>query len=313
MFEYTANARTPNSLPPNVLSRQLTFADLFAGIGGFHMALHKVGARCVFASEKDVFARNTYQHNFEKIAPDLFHEGRFAGDISKVDMNEIPAFDILCAGFPCQPFSVSGHRRGFGDPRGNVFSFIKSTIDRVRPQAYILENVPNLIYHDRGRTIDRIRAVLEEELGYSFHLQILRADEFNLPQYRPRTFIVGFRDNNIRFSFPAPVALTKTMSDVFGEICDREVGFTLRVGGRRSPINDRRNWDGYMVGGHERRLTPNEAKVMMGFPEWFEFPVSAQGAMKQLGNAVAVPVAEAVATEVVRCLRGSNKVRRQSD
>lgn len=283
--------------------------DLFAGIGGFHLAFHKAGAKCVFVSEWDQHARKTYEHNFRKIQPELFKEGLFAegkslfaGDITKVDPKDIPDFDVLCGGFPCQPFSQAGFKKGFEDTRGTLFHDIVKIIREKKPAAFFLENVRHLLKHDNGKTFDVIERAITEELGYSFHYKIVKASDYGLPQHRPRLFMVGFRDPNTKFDFPEPVTLQKTMTDIWGEKCNRRIGFTLRVGGRGSGINDRRNWDSYMVNGRVKRLTPVQGKKMMGFPDTYHFPVTESQAMKQLGNAVAVDAIHAVAQQIINSL-----------
>ena len=270
------------------------FIDLFAGIGGFHLAMDFLGGECVFASEIDANARKTYQHNFQIISPELFEEDRFNDDIRNIIPEEIPDFDVLCAGFPCQPFSQAGYKRGFSDnhksERGNLFFNIVDIIEAKRPKAFFLENVRGIVSHDEGKTFNVIRKMLEEELGYSFYYKVVKASEYGLPQLRPRVFIIGFRDEGIMrgFNFPPEIPLKFNMSDVWGGDCSRELGFTIRVGGRGSKITDRRNWDSYLVDGEVKRLSPKEAKKMQGFPDSFEFPVAPTQAMKQLGNSVAI-------------------------
>jgi DNA (cytosine-5)-methyltransferase 1 len=279
-----------------------TFIDLFAGIGGFHHAFDAVGAKCVFVSEWDTHARKTYEHNFSKKNPDLFSEKTFVGDITKVDENAIPDFDILTGGFPCQPFSQAGFKKGFEDIRGTLFFDIVRIIDAKRPKAFFIENVRHLLKHDNGNTFAKIKETIENELGYSFYWKIVKASDFGLPQHRPRLYMVGFRDINIPFEFPAPIELQKNMSDIFNGACNKEIGYTLRLGGRGSGLHDRRNWDTYLVNGTKRVLTPTEGKKMMGFPDMFEFPVSEAQAMRQLGNSVAVNAIQAVASEVITSL-----------
>lgn len=283
---------------------KITFIDLFAGIGGFHLAFHKCGAKCVFASEWDEFARKTYEHNFKKISPSLFENGRFAGDITKIDAKDIPDFDILTGGFPCQPFSQAGLKKGFNETRGTLFFDIARILKEKQPQAFFIENVRGLLNHNNGETFSTIKKVIEEELNYSFFHKVIFASDFGVPQHRPRLFMVGFKNKEIDFNFPEPIKLTMTMSDVFGGQVDKKIGYTLRVGGRHSGINDRRNWDTYLVDGEIRRLSPKEGRKMQGFPESFEFPVSEIQAMKQLGNSVAVPAVEAVAKEIIKCIKG---------
>jgi len=285
-----------------------TFIDLFAGIGGFHLAMHKLGGKCVFASEMDKYARKTYYHNFAKICPEIFENDLYNDDIRKVSPHEIPNFDILCAGFPCQPFSQAGYKRGFNDnhhsERGNLFFNIADIIKQKRPKAFFLENVRGIVKHDKGKTFKIIRDILETELGYSFYYKIIKASDYGLPQLRPRTFMIGFRDENILkgFTFPPKIPLKFNMSDVWEGKCSREIGFTLRVGGRGSKITDRRNWDSYLVDGQVKQLTSKEGKKMQGFPDSFEFPVSKTQAIKQLGNSVAIDAVQAVALQMLRYL-----------
>lgn len=282
------------------------FIDLFAGIGGFHLAFHNSGAQCVFASEWDEHARKTYEYNFRSISPELFSSGNFAGDITKVEPESIPDFDILTGGFPCQPFSQAGFKKGFKDQRGTLFFNIANIIDVKRPAAFFIENVRHLLNHDDGKTFKEIKRIIEEDLGYSFHYKIVKASDFGLPQHRPRLFMVGFREKDTPFSFPEPVKLETNMSDIFGAPVNRKIGFTLRLGGRGSGIHDRRNWDTYRVKGRVKRLTSKEGKKMMGFPTGFTFPVSEAQAMRQLGNSVAVNAVQATAVSILKSLRGSS-------
>lgn len=284
----------------------LRFIDLFAGIGGFHIAFHNAGAKCVFVSEWDGPAQKTYRHNLYKISPEMFDSGNFIGDITKVNPKNIPDFDILTAGFPCQPFSQAGFKKGFGETRGTLFFDIVKIIKEKNPSAFFLENVRGLYNHDDGKTFKTIERIITKELGYSFFPQIVRASDFGLPQHRPRLFMVGFKDTSIDFKFPEPIKELKyTLSDIFNGKCDKEIGYTLRVGGRGSKITDRRNWDAYRVNGKIVQLGPKEGLKMQGFPDWFEFPptLSSVQAMKQLGNSVAVPAIQAVAEEIVKILK----------
>lgn len=282
------------------------FIDLFAGIGGFHLAFHNNKAVCVFASEWDKEARKTYISNFKKLSPNLFDK-HFIGDINSIKdiKKEIPDFDILTGGFPCQPFSNAGHKKGFNDTRGTLFFNIAEILRVKKPQAFFIENVRGLLNHDGGKTFEVIKNTIEKDLGYSFYYKIVKASDHGLPQLRPRLFMVGFKDKNIKFEFPAPTPLKKTMSDIWEGQCSREIGFTLRCGGRGSKIEDRRNWDAYMVDKKIRKLSSKEGKRMQGFPDNFEFPVSERQAMKQLGNSVAVDAIQAVAKEIIRALNST--------
>lgn len=291
------------------MPKKFKFIDLFAGIGGFHMAFHNVGAECVFVSEWDEAARKTYKANFEKVSPDIFiDEGNlFVGDITKINAHDIPDFDILTGGFPCQPFSQAGLKKGFNEARGTLFFDVARILKAKQPSAFFLENVRGLLSHNGGKTFDTIRRILTDDLGYSFYYEIVRASDFGVPQHRPRLYMVGFKDKSIDFHFPEPTGLKMTMSDVFEGNAERRIGYTLRVGGRGSDINDRRNWDAYIVDGEVKRLTPKEGLRMQGFPDDFIFPVSNAQAMKQLGNSVAVPAVQAVAQEIIKELSNASK------
>lgn len=193
------------------------FIDLFAGIGGFHIAMHENGGECVFASEIDKFARITYEHNFSNISPEIFKTGNFNIDITdpKLDYSMIPDFDILCAGFPCQPFSHAGLKKGFDDTRGTLFFNIKEIVKtkieankkntKVKiPRVLLLENVKGFRNHDKGNTFKVVKRTLNE-LGYEVAAEILNSKHFGVPQNRERIFIVAwYKDlvNKKTFDFP---------------------------------------------------------------------------------------------------------------
>lgn len=190
------------------------FIDLFAGIGGFHIAMHELGGTCVFASELDKFARQTYEHNFKKVSPDLFSNGNFNEDItdSKLNYADIPDFDILCAGFPCQPFSHAGLKKGFDDTRGTLFfnikEIIKTKVDSrnsgTTPRILLLENVKGFKNHDKGNTFKVITRTLND-LGYEVAAEVLNSKHFGIPQNRERIFIVAWHKELIKvqqFNFP---------------------------------------------------------------------------------------------------------------
>ena len=291
------------SLPPST-PQAITIADLYAGIGGFHLAFHQVGISCRFAVEKDKHARATYQQNFRKLSPELFEKNYFFHDVDELakDPERIPDFSILCAGFPCQSFSIAGKRKGLHDPiNGKHFFSLLKILKAKKPEAFLFENVRGLLSANKGEAF-RLMERRVRDLGYSFHWQILRACDQGLPQLRPRLFMVGFRDRSTPFRFPEPIPLQKTMSDVFGAPCHRDIGKTVLSSGRNRRIGQSRNWDCFLVNGKERWLTTREVKQMQGFPDWFDFPVSQPQAMKQLGNAVAVPVVKAIAVELIHSL-----------
>ena len=210
------------------MGKKLTFIDLFAGIGGFHLALKSLDMKCVFACEIDKYARQTYLKNFNDgflKDPELFPE-----DIWSVDIRKIPDFDLLCGGFPCQPFSQAGYKRGFKDNRnGNLFFSISDILKIKKPKVYILENVSHLKNHDNGRTFKKIYTTLRN-LNYTFDYRILRASDYGLPQHRPRVFMVGFYKpllkstfEELGFTFPRKIKLKKTISDVFGGFCSKDL------------------------------------------------------------------------------------------
>ena len=189
---------------------KFTFIDLFAGIGGFRMAMQNLGGKCVFSSEWDTQAQKTYLLNYGDVP---------FGDITKETTKAfIPDdFDVLCAGFPCQAFSLAGKRLGFEETRGTLFFDVAEIIRRKRPKAFFLENVKGLLIHDKGKTIQTILKVLREDLDYYVpDPQIVNAMNFGVPQHRERVYIVGFRkDQNVNeFTYPAPTDKTKTFADI---------------------------------------------------------------------------------------------------
>ncbi|MCD8285064.1 MAG: DNA cytosine methyltransferase [Prevotellaceae bacterium] len=189
---------------------QFTFIDLFAGIGGFRLAMQSLGGRCVFSSEWDEQAQRTYLLNYGEVP---------FGDITKEETKSyIPdGFDLLCAGFPCQAFSLAGRRMGFEETRGTLFFDVAEIIRRKRPRAFFLENVKGLLIHDRGKTISTILNVLRNDLDYYVpEPEIVNAMHFGVPQHRERVYIVGFRkDQGVRdFTYPKPTDTTKTFADV---------------------------------------------------------------------------------------------------
>ncbi len=300
------------------MKKKYKFIDLCAGIGGFHLALHKLGLECVFASEIEATARKSYEKNFKKISPKIFSKNRFNKNIFELDTKDIPNFDICCAGFPCQPFSQIGYRKGFKEKlegRGNLFFEIERILKDKRPKAFLLENVQHIVKHDNNRTFSTIQQRITN-LGYSFYFKVIRASDFNLPQLRPRTFMVGFSDeksNDPRFEFPQPIKLKKTMSDIFGGQCNREIGFTLRLGGAGSGLDDRRNWDRYLVDGKEVLLSPDHGKAMQGFPKGFYLADSRTKSMKLLGNSVAVNVIKAVGKQMLRYMEHRKSFEKSGD
>jgi DNA (cytosine-5)-methyltransferase 1 len=183
----------------NKVKSKFTFIDLFSGIGGFHLAASQLGGKCVFASEIDEKARQTYQINFLKHNPELFYSGNFAGDITKIDEKNIPDFDFLFAGFPCQPFSKGGQRKGFADIRGTLFFDVARIVKQHNPNYILLENVQNLVTHDSGETFKTILNTLNN-LGYATNETplILSPDDFGIPAIRKRIFIPAIKKSLIK-------------------------------------------------------------------------------------------------------------------
>ncbi len=182
------------------------FIDLFAGIGGFHYALSSFGAECVFASEWDIHAAETYDKNFN-LKPQ--------GDITKISADEIPSHDILCGGFPCQAFSISGKQKGFEDTRGTLFFDIARIAEQHKPKVLFLENVKNLSQHDEGKTLKIILKTLEN-LNYTVFFKVLNASKFGLPQNRERVYIVAFRQDieSKKINFPVPPNTSSCLLDI---------------------------------------------------------------------------------------------------
>ncbi len=220
------------------MKSRFSFIDLFAGIGGFHAGLAPLGGNCVFASEILPVAIKTYKENFG-ILP--------AGDITQVPINKIPDHDLLCAGFPCQSFSNIGPKGGLNDPRGELVYEIFRVLKGKKPKAFILENVKGLKSHNQGKTLNYILQELSS-LGYSVKCEILEAKDYGLPQIRKRLFFVGIKKTlKKEFVFPEPIDLLYNLDQVMGGKTSREFAFTIRIGGRRSGINNKFNWDAYMV------------------------------------------------------------------
>lgn len=197
-----------NVLEKSKALEEYTFIDLFCGIGGFHLALSSFGARCVFASDIDAGACEVYEKNF-KIRPH--------GDITRIDESDIPKHDILCAGFPCQPFSISGNKKGFNDEkgRGKLFFDIVRIAKYHKPKVLLLENVKNFENHNSGKTMKRVKAELNR-IGYNVFSRVLCASDFGIPQQRKRIYIVAFRkDLEIKhFTFPEPLENYKVLSEI---------------------------------------------------------------------------------------------------
>ena len=298
-----------------------TFIDLFAGIGGFRIALESQGGKCVFGSEWDTNSQKTYTANFGDV-PD--------GDIKSINEKDVPKHNVLCAGFPCQAFSISGKRQGFDDTRGTLFFDVARIIKDKRPEVVFLENVKNFAKHDEGNTLAVVLQTLED-LDYKVFHSILRSSDYGVPQARERIYIIAFsKKTKVKnFSFPSPDKDAVSVADILeaprpdlAKIIERDdiiidkdkplvdnrkplqigkinkggqgeriystktVGITLSAygGGVASKTG------AYLVGDVIRKLSPRECARLQGFPEDFDIPVSPNLAYKQFGDSVSVPV-----------------------
>lgn len=318
--------------------KTLIFIDLFAGIGGFRLALESFGLKCVFSSESNKYAKETYKANFGETPH---------GDITKIDSDTIPKHDVLCAGFPCQAFSISGKRLGFEDTRGTLFFEIARIAKHHQPKVLFLENVKNFVRHDNGKTLQTVENILKG-LDYNIFYKVLNASNFGVPTARERIYILAFRkDLNISdFEFPnsnrQSISLKQLLDNedltkeyvinrkdvffktkqidknVFGEFPQKPVQIgIINKGGQGERIYHENghaitfsaNGGGvasktgaYLVNGKIRKLTPRECARIMGFPEDFKIPVSDAQAYKQLGNTVAIPVIKAIFNQVLNTL-----------
>ncbi len=249
--------------------KKYTFIDLFAGIGGFHQALHSVGMKCVFASEWDKYARISYEANYKDISPHLFTKNNknFNWDITEQDPNKIPCFDVCCGGFPCQPFSIAGLRRGFEDTRGTLFfsiaNIIKHKIDTgCPPKVLFLENVKGLKNHMKGETLKTILAVLDE-LGYAYNYEVLNAKYFGVPQNRERLFIIAWYKDLIpikKFHFPYGIRPDGTLifeksKDLADQVIQTKVSDIFEP----APIDSYYTISDKMWIGHQNRKARNRA------------------------------------------------------
>ena len=317
------------------------FIDLFAGIGGFHLALESMGANCVFASEWDKFAAKTYEKNFQ-IKP--------FGDITKIDEKDIPKHDILCGGFPCQAFSISGKQKGFEDTRGTLFFDIARIVDYHKPKVLFLENVKNLAKHDEGKTIKTIINTLEE-LEYSVFTKVLNSSNFGLPQNRERIYIIAFhkslKSDTFKFPIPPnnpiclenilenepkdakiierndieiyknysvsnslfseiellnkPIQIGKVNKGGQGERIYHTLGHAITLSAYGGGVGSKTGL--YLINGKIRKLSPRECARVQGFPDKFILNSSDIQTYKQFGNSVSVNVLQYILIEIAKILK----------
>jgi DNA (cytosine-5)-methyltransferase 1 len=319
----------------HIFPKQFSFIDLFAGIGGFRLALEEFGGKCVYSSEWDKNAQDTYEANFGE-RPD--------GDITKVDEKSIPTYNVICAGFPCQTFSISGKQKGFEDTRGTLFFDIARIAKHHKPEILFLENVKNFEKHDNGKTLEVVKKTLNE-IGYNVFYKVLNASHYGAPTSRQRIYFVCFRkDMEVKdFNFPPPtneqVKLRdclesddqtdelvierndarfngkKVVKNIFGEYPLRPVRIgTFNGGGQGERIYSDlghavtfsaygggvgSKTGAYLINGRVRKLSPRECARVMGFPEDFKIPSNKQQAYQQFGNSVVVPVLKRIFEQIL--------------
>lgn len=316
----------------------MTFIDLFAGLGGFRIALESLGAKCIYSNEWNKPVQEVYLENFGEVPE---------GDITKVDENTIPEHDILCAGFPCQAFSISGKQKGFEDNRGTLFFDVARIVGAKKPKIVFMENVKNFATHNAGRTLSLVKATMEK-LGYQFYQEILNAVDYGIPQKRERIYMVCFRnDLNVNeFSFPKPFLLERHVEDYLIKeeslvkhlYVDRPDTYyngnpdtqysnksirlgTVNKGGQGERIYSVKGiaitlsangggvfakTGGYLVNGKTRKLHPRECARIMGFPDSYKLSKSSSQAYKQLGNSVVIDVLQLIGVEIGKVLKESN-------
>lgn len=316
------------------MNKPFRFIDLFAGMGGFRLAFEAQGCECVFSSDIDEYACKTYKLNFNEFP---------MSDITKVDAKDIPDFDILCAGFPCQPFSIAGRRLGFDDTRGTLFFDVARILKEKKPMAFLLENVRGLSNHDGGKTLEVILKTLVE-LGYDTEWKVLNAKNYGVPQNRERWYCYGIRrDLGIKPpEFPRERELIRTLKDIIEinnddsykstpiclknidtyiekksiQVTETTLAYEIRPSRCQFAINDvspcltaKMGTGGNnvpVVVKQGRKLTERECLRIMGFPETYKvFP--GHHTYKQIGNSVVVPVLTELAKSLVETLRGPNK------
>jgi len=307
-----------------------TFIDLFAGIGGIRRAYQIEGGVCVFSSEIDKFACQTYEANWGEYP---------SGDITQIKAEEIPNFDILLAGFPCQAFSIAGKRKGFDDTRGTMFFEVERILEYHKPKCFMLENVKGLTNHDKGNTFRVMRDILENKLGYKIYYKVLNAKDFGVPQNRERIIIVGFKNHSVEFEFPEPSGVKTRLGDILEKDVDPKYTISDKIWAshqrRKEAHRAKGNGFGYSLfnedaeytstisaryykdgseilieqkGKNPRKLTPREAARLQGFPDDFKLPCSDGQMWKQFGNSVPTKMINAVAKKVIKALRDAGEI-----
>lgn len=316
------------------MEQKLRFIDLFAGIGGIRLGIEtSLGGHCVFSSEWDKAAQDTYEANFKE---------RPFGDITKIPISSIPDHDLLLAGFPCQAFSICGAQKGFEDTRGTLFFNIAEILKEKKPYCFLLENVKQLRTHDGGKTFEVILNILKE-LGYYVYYDVLNSLNYGVPQKRERTYIVGFLDP-LDFSFPSPNNHLPSLDSVIesddsvdkGLFISEEVYFARKSRLKTKLIEGvntiwHQNISGnvaartyscalragasynYLLVNGKRRPSGREFLRLQGFPDWFKIVVPYTQIRKQAGNSVSVPVIQAIGLAIKQALENKKVLTRQED
>ena len=287
-----------NMASSNTKAVPLRFVDLFCGIGSFHHSFKKLGWQCVMACDIDKAAKETYQTNHGLLP---------LGDITTIDPKDVPSYDVLCAGFPCQPFSQCGQHKGFEDDRGTLFFNIMKFVEHHAPSIVVLENVQGLLAHDGGKTFDRIKHDIQAA-NYTVVHRVIKCSDYGLPQMRKRLIILGIRNDSALIQhvdklldFDAYKKNT-TLSELMGKPFEKSVAYTIRCGGKNSPINDKHNWDGYMVDGAEYRLTKEDCLKLQGFDADFKLCGREMDKWKQLGNTIPTIFTEIIGRNIRKYL-----------
>lgn len=324
--------KTP--FPNNNNKAKWKMIDLFSGIGGTRLGFHLTGeTKVVFSSEIDKFSIKTYETNFGETPH---------GDITKISTNDIPNHDILVGGFPCQAFSQAGKKLGFEDTRGTLFFEIARILSDKKPKCFLLENVRNLVSHDKGKTFKTILNTLKS-LDYEVYYSLFKAKDFGVPQNRERIYIVGFHKklvpNYSSFKFPVATHIETKVGDILEKNVNSKytISDNLWNGHQRRKIEHKEKGNGFgyslfnedspytntisaryykdgseilieQKGKNPRKLTPREAARLQGFPENFIIPVSDTQSYKQFGNSVAIPVINAIAIEILKVLNEEKRV-----
>ena len=316
----------------------LRFIDLFSGIGGFRIAFENLGCKCVFSSEIDKQARETYKVNFGEYP---------SGDIFEIKAKDIPDHDILCAGFPCQPFSIAGKRLGFEDARGTLFFEVARIIKEKRPKAFLLENVAGIVSHDNGKTLETIINILND-LNYNVCWKLINAKEYGVPQNRNRWYCIGidreYKDAVLSDIFPEKCNLEYTLKDIINEDIEEQKISEVATNNierhlssymeknqislmesqpiianniRRSKVSFSSNGispcltakmgtggnNVPVIVGLNRKLSTNECLKLMGFPSSFKIKPNYSQSYKQIGNSVVVPIIEKIGENLIEVLK----------